>query len=82
VKLDISPNPFFQSATIRIANGSQKGNIFSLYDLNGRELKRYQFSGDSFQLERADLPEGLYFFEVSADQQIIGNGKLVIGAPK
>jgi uncharacterized repeat protein (TIGR01451 family) len=76
--MKISPNPATASARIKIGGAFHKKGLFQLYDLNGRQVASYSFSGNEFQLDRGDLAEGMYLFKVHTDGQLMGTGKLVI----
>ena len=79
IQLQVSPNPFFQTAIVKVNNTSQQTHTFKLFDLQGREVQQYNFSGNTFELERKNLEQGMYLFEIhTQDAQLLGSGKLVI----
>ena len=80
IQLGISPNPMGESAVIRLDNVYYKNGLFELYDLQGKQVRTYEFSGSELSIERGDLQSGMYLFEVKADGVLLGNGKLVIKA--
>ncbi len=76
------PNPFVDHVTFEINNttaSSAKQMSFSLYDLQGRLLRRNYFEESTFVLERQSLAKGLYLFRIEQEGVLIGNGKLMIG---
>lgn len=78
INLSVSPNPMGASAIIKVDNKDNSVGVFQLFDLQGKQVATYQFSGNEFRLERGDLPSGMYLFEVIANGVSLGNGKLVI----
>ncbi len=78
VKMEIKPNPFVHSTTITIDHPEMQEATFNLFDLSGRFIKQYSFFGNQFELLRSDLETGVYIFEILANNQNIGSGKLSI----
>lgn len=78
--VQLYPNPFTNSVTIRIKNGSDKNYTLSLYDLSGRKLRQEELrmSDSEYLLNKDDLDAGMYFFEVKERENIIGIGKVII----
>lgn len=80
IQLGVSPNPMGETAIIRLENEYYQNGLFQLYDLQGKQVQTYEFSGSELRIERGDLQSGMYLFEVKADGVLLGNGKLVIKA--
>lgn len=78
MKMDVYPNPFAESTMVTIEELNGKEHSFFLYDLNGRLVKQYDFTGNQFQLMRKDLLSGVYLFKVLSEGRLMGNGKLSI----
>ncbi|MBI3502509.1 MAG: T9SS type A sorting domain-containing protein [Bacteroidetes bacterium] len=86
-EINIFPNPFSTSATIQV-NGNRSTVIdseFKIYDVFGKEVKKFQVSSSKFQVERGNLSSGIYFYKLSAPSpkgegwgEVIGAGKVVI----
>jgi len=77
-KMTVQPNPFSEFATVTIDNQQMKESTFQLYDLNGRLIDQYVFSGNQFKLNRRDLSAGMYLFKVLSAGRLVGNGKLSV----
>ena len=80
-KMDIRvlPNPFSESARIEVDYTGSTALDLEIYDLMGRKLKTIvNNNSGSFQIQRDDLPAGIYVFQILADKKLIGNGKMVI----
>ena len=74
----VHPNPFSESATIQVtSHKSQKLNL-KLFDVFGREVKQFVFHNSSFVIERGDLTDGIYFYEILSEEKTIGKGKLIV----
>ena len=52
--------------------------FFELYDLLGKRVMMTPITQQQTIIERNDLQTGLYFYRITNENQIIGNGKLVI----
>lgn len=82
----IYPNPFNKTATLEIKSfiGNKAIDLF-IYNLMGQEVRHLPFSKQTtnqesirFIIERGDLKDGIYFYKVKSESEIIGNGKLII----
>lgn len=80
IHLAVTPNPVGQFAVIKVDNKDNSTGIFQLFDMQGKQVAAYNFTGNEFRLERGALPSGMYLFEVAANGTSLGNGKLVIKA--
>jgi hypothetical protein len=78
--LSIYPNPFSQSATIKLDNGDRQHWQFILQDLLGRTVAQYSNEGEvSLTMTRNNLPAGLYIGMAKDDEgQILGKTKIVV----
>lgn len=78
--MQIVPNPFSENAELRIQNaefGKEKLEL-RIYDLLGRKVKTLNIKHQTTDIERGNLPNGIYFFEIENIRKIIGRGKMVI----
>ncbi len=73
----VYPNPFKSQTTISLTN-EVKNALLKIYDVNGREVKRINFTGKQVIIEREGLQSGVYIYSLSTNTQIIATGKLVI----
>ncbi|HEY0030190.1 MAG TPA: YCF48-related protein [Bacteroidia bacterium] len=73
------PNPANGSATIDLSPLSLKGEVsVELYDATGKLISKSQADGaGSFIFNRNDLPVGLYYYNVSYENRIVGRGEIV-----
>ncbi|MBI4647400.1 MAG: T9SS type A sorting domain-containing protein [Bacteroidia bacterium] len=79
--ITVYPNPFSTSAILDISNLDKIKNYelrFSIYDLLGNEGFQSVIHNPPFEINRGNLPNGMYFYKISGGQGIIGTGKLVI----
>ncbi|GAB4495024.1 MAG: hypothetical protein OHK0019_22960 [Saprospiraceae bacterium] len=61
----ISPNPFFDYLNVSFLGKIPPDVSVHLFDATGREVfLRQQQTGNSFQIERSNLPPGVYFLEI------------------
>lgn len=61
----VSPNPFSDYLNVSFSYKIPSDVSVQLFDLTGREMiLRQQKMGDSFQIERGNLPPGVYFLKI------------------
>ena len=79
IHCSIYPNPFSESTLIDISNYPLNINDFkfSLYDVFGRKVKQIAVNDNRFIFPRGNLPQGIYFYELSNDEKILSKGKLI-----
>ena len=78
VQVAVSPNPFFEQATVELTGWNGTGGIISLFDMNGQAVLEKEFIGKKIILERKDIPVGIYFFKIENKGELIGTGKVVV----
>jgi hypothetical protein len=72
------PNPFSISATIEIKD-FQKGKYeLQIFDLSGREVLKSEIKNEKTEIQKGNLANGMYFYKVSNENNIVGTGKLII----
>ncbi|MEI7982681.1 MAG: T9SS type A sorting domain-containing protein [Bacteroidota bacterium] len=77
-RLIISPNPFSLSTTLK-TNQTLINATLAIYDSYGQHVKEIKsISGQTFKLQRDNLPDGLYFMRLSQDGKTIITDKLII----
>ncbi len=75
----VFPNPFDQSATLQFENSQNKKYTLTIYDSEGRLVSTIvNTTSDKIEIERNDLTNGLYFFQLRTDKEIRATGKLII----
>lgn len=76
--VNVYPNPFSDAATFELATTETFGQLeFILYDVTGREVKRINFSGNRFELQRTDLTNGMYIYRIESNGSLLTTGKLI-----
>ncbi len=74
----VYPNPFDETALFELENVQANRLIFSLFDVNGRQVRQQIFNKNKFQFQRDDLPSGVYFFQIATPDGAIAKGKVVL----
>ncbi len=75
--LNIQPNPFSTKTFIGFDNPDNEIYTFRMIDINGKLIKKMDnIRGDFIELNRSNLPAGIYFVELSG--RITSHGKLLI----
>lgn len=83
-KVTLFPNPFSNTATIRINTEIEKGQSFALiiYDNNGKEALRIgNITTQQTTISRAGLKSGIYFYRLESEHQnnkTSFSGKIII----
>lgn len=74
----IFPNPFTIQTTINFTKEVHNAT-FSLYNLLGEKMKEISgINGESFQVNRGNLPSGVYVFEVIEKEKSICRGRAMV----
>jgi uncharacterized repeat protein (TIGR01451 family) len=73
------PNPMRESAVFEVKDYplSIKAK-FHLFDALGRTLRVENFIGERLDFQRNGLEQGIYFFKIEDDGQLLGSGKLIV----
>ncbi len=76
--VNVYPNPFSETATFELATTETFRQLqFTLYDVTGREIKRINFSGNRFDLQRTDLTNGMYIYRIESNGTLLSTGKVI-----
>jgi hypothetical protein len=78
--LNIFPNPSTGRFTIVLKqNVNNDKTIGQIYNVLGEEVKNFEFSGNTNQVDLTGQPAGIYFYRViDKDGNLAGEGKLVV----
>lgn len=77
-EIAIYPNPFRTNATIGL-NIDLKNAELLIYNLLGKELKKIKnISGQKFTFNRENLTDGIYFYQLRQDNNLIFSGKFIV----
>lgn len=74
--VSISPNPFTHRIRVQL-HESVSSTVFRLYDQMGRLVRAHALAYGLTDMETADLPTGLYFWEVRSGGELVKVGKAV-----
>jgi PKD repeat protein len=76
--VQVFPNPFDVSATIRINSSVDNENFeLNIYDLQGKNLLRKIVQSGEFKIDRTDLTGGIYFFSLRSSHGCL-YGKFIV----
>lgn len=70
------PNPFVDYTTFDFSEITFKSGQITIYDQIGRVVRQEKINSNSFILNRKDLTQGIYSFEIIFDNKIKANGKI------
>ena len=78
-KVSVAPNPASERAYIRLSGSPETGNYqLLLTDPSGRTARVLHNSAAVFEIQRGDLPAGVYLFQVRLEGKPCGLGKLIL----
>ncbi len=77
-EIKVIPNPFSESAILQLEGIHLEQGEFELYNSMGQLMKQQSISGNSFELFREDLSQGLYLFSIKEKGRLLSHGKLMI----
>ncbi len=79
IQLLIMPNPVAETAILQLdgLSGNATWQV-ELLDVNSRPVLTGTATGNQWQLDRRELPSGVYFLRVISGQQILGAGKVTL----
>ena len=77
-KVKVFPNPATSIINFQITNGVVGECQLKLYDLLGKEIKKYEINKATTEISREDLPNGIYFYQVTNSKGMIDSGKLIL----
>ncbi|MCP4442995.1 MAG: T9SS type A sorting domain-containing protein [Aureispira sp.] len=86
VEVKVYPNPFTAQATLEVEGGDYQSLELTIYDITGREVAQYQtgigkdamHSVSTIQIQRNNLPQGVYIYRLQGDDILINTGKIII----
>jgi len=76
-QLRIFPNPAVESALFELPE-SDPNRRFVLTDGLGKTVVSDRFAENTYRFQRANLPAGIYFFQILADRGLLFSGKIVL----
>jgi hypothetical protein len=73
------PNPFKSSGTIAIGSEiNTTGMLVTIYDITGRTIKTLSTDEHKITIDRSNMENGIYFYELKINNNIIKTGKFVV----
>lgn len=79
INIDLYPNPFNAYTLIEFENHKKEKHTLTLYNSLGQLVRQIDnITTGQIRIERNNLTNGLYFFQLRTDSEIIGNRKFII----
>jgi len=75
--VSVFPGPFHTSATLKLLQHTPRPVLLNIYDVYGRKVRTEKFQ-QSLKLDRENLSDGIYFYNITDEENIIALGKFVI----
>ncbi|MCP4439690.1 MAG: T9SS type A sorting domain-containing protein [Aureispira sp.] len=77
VAVKVYPNPFQEQTTIEVEGGDHQELTLRVYDLMGRMVLQTNATENKIQLQRGNLPQGVYVYRLEGDGELINTGKVI-----
>ena len=77
VEVRAYPNPFENKATIEVLGVDYPELQLSLYNMAGQLLQEQKSNNGQFEVYRSQLPQGVYIYKITNDDQLINVGKII-----
>jgi photosystem II stability/assembly factor-like uncharacterized protein len=75
---NLYPNPAHQYSTLEFMNPNSEEHFLNLYNSMGKLVRKTnEIRTTNIRIERGNLSSGLYFFQLSGTNKIVGAGKLM-----
>jgi uncharacterized repeat protein (TIGR01451 family) len=74
----VFPNPFSDKTTIELPERFNGDFSLQFMDISGKLLFEKPFIGNKVELERQDLKQGMYLFQIKNKDKLVAIGKLMI----
>ncbi|MCP4441320.1 MAG: T9SS type A sorting domain-containing protein [Aureispira sp.] len=78
VEVKSYPNPFQDKATIEVLGVDYPELKLSLYNMAGQLIQQQQSANGQFEVYRNRLPQGVYIYKITNNDQLINVGKIII----
>ena len=78
VRVKVYPNPSSESVTFDVEGQDFRKLHLSVFDLDGKLVKRQAYSGNQFTLFRDQLSSGMYVYRLEAEGKLIDTGKFIV----
>lgn len=72
------PNPFSEQTTLEVEGGNYQELELTIYDIAGRNVLQYMSTDNKIQIQRGNLAKGVYIYQLQADGEPVGTGKLIV----
>ncbi len=78
--ISIYPNPAVTDFTVRYSLHQNHNYFFLLYDLNGKQWMNMKLDAtqNALRCNTSSLPSGIYFYQITAENKAVAEGKLVV----
>ncbi len=78
--LSIYPNPFSEATTLEMTDWTigMKDLEIILVDILGKEVFKSEIKNRKTEINRGNLPSGIFFYKISAQEGIIQTGKVIV----
>lgn len=78
LEVKVYPNPFREQTTLEVVGGDYKKLKLKIYDITGRNVLEYISTNNQIQIQRGNLSEGVYIYQLEGGEKLLNTGKLIV----
>ncbi len=77
VQVKVYPNPFQDQTTLEVSGIDFQQIQLRLVDVMGKEIQVLQSGNNKIVIQREQLPQGVYFYQLFAEDKLLNTGKII-----
>lgn len=77
-EINVFPNPAQDILTFESVLGNGKNTTVQIFDMNGKLMSQFNYSGNQQTVDVSNWSQGMYFYHITNDGEKIKNGKVSI----
>jgi hypothetical protein len=79
IHYSLFPNPIKNSAILQFENPKHENCNFELFNMEGKVVRTISnINSEQIEIAKQNLTDGIYFFTISTDKNVITSGKFVV----
>lgn len=78
ISVKVYPNPFQEQATLEVIGRDYQELQLKVFDIMGRVVLQDLSTSNKIQLQKGNLSQGVYIYQLEGDGELINTGKLIV----